>query len=94
VRHQRVLQTMRQRLLEDALQFVRTAMYMPGVVRIALVGSLATAKPAPKDVDLLLTVTNETDLPPLARAARRLQGMCRATIMARRCSWPTRLAPT
>jgi hypothetical protein len=74
VRHQRVPQTIRQRLLEDALQFVRTAILIPGVVRIALVGSLATAKPAPKDVDLLLTVTDETDLTALAHAARRLKG--------------------
>ena len=62
MRHQRVPQTIRQRLLEDALQFVRTAIHIPGVVRMALVGSLATAKSEPKDVDLLIAVTDETNL--------------------------------
>ena len=74
VRHQQIEPTVRQRLLEDALQFVRTASRFPGVLRIALLGSLATAKPEPKDVDLLLTVTDEADLPPMASAGRRLKG--------------------
>jgi hypothetical protein len=74
VRHQRVYPTLRQRLLEDALQFVRATSRLPGVLRIALLGSLATTKPEPKDVDLLLTVTNEADLAPMASAARRLKG--------------------
>jgi predicted nucleotidyltransferase len=30
------------------------AIQLPGIVRIALVGSLATEKPEPKDVDLLI----------------------------------------
>jgi len=72
--HQRVEPTVRQRLLEDALQFVRTASRLPGVIRIALLGSLATEKPDPKDVDVLLTVTDEADLAPIASAARRLKG--------------------
>jgi hypothetical protein len=74
VRHQRVPQTIRQRLLEDGLQFVRTAMQLPGVVRIALLGSLTTEKPEPKDVDLLIAVTDAADLTPIAHAARRLKG--------------------
>jgi len=74
VRHQRIQPTVRQRLLEDALQFVRTASRLPGVLCLALLGSLATAKPEPKDVDLLLTVTDKADLTPMASAARRLQG--------------------
>jgi hypothetical protein len=74
VRHQRVSQTIRQRLLEDAWQFVRIAGQLPGVVRIALVGPLATEKPAPKDVDLLIAVTDAADLTPMAHAARRLKG--------------------
>jgi predicted nucleotidyltransferase len=74
MRHQRVQQTIRQRLLEDALQFVCTASRLPGVVRIALLGSLATEKPEPKDVDLLITVTDGADLTPIAGATRRLQG--------------------
>jgi len=74
VRHQRIPQTVRQWLLEDALQFVHTAMQLPGVVRIALLGSLTTEKPEPKDVDLLIAVTDAADLTPMAQAARRLKG--------------------
>jgi len=47
---------------------------LPGVTRIALLGSLTTAKPAPKDADLLVTVTDEADLAPLAALGRKLQG--------------------
>lgn len=64
----------RARLIAEALAFVRAAWGLPGVTRIALVGSLTTEKPAPKDVDLLVTVTSDADLAPLAALARRLQG--------------------
>ena len=47
---------------------------MPGVVRIALLGSVATAKPRPKDIDLLVAVTDDMDLTALATAGRRLKG--------------------
>ena len=39
-----------------AYSFVRAACLCPGLRRIALLGSLATAKAIPKDVDLLVTV--------------------------------------
>jgi hypothetical protein len=35
------------------LTFVRSARSTPGVLRIALLGSLATDKPVPKDADVL-----------------------------------------
>ncbi len=54
--------------------FVTDACRIPGVVRIALIGSLTTEKPEPKDADLLVTVTEDADLEPLARLGRRLQG--------------------
>jgi len=41
---------------------------------VALLGSLATAKAIPKDVDLLVTVERAMDLSQLARAGRRLKG--------------------
>jgi hypothetical protein len=44
------------------------------VTRIALIGSLATDEPDPKDADLLVTVTDNTDLAPMAKLARKLQG--------------------
>jgi predicted nucleotidyltransferase len=60
--------------LAEALAFVRQAIQMPGVERIALLGSMATDRPDPKDVDLLVTIADDMDLKPLADAARRLSG--------------------
>ena len=65
----------RRPLLLGAYSFVRAARLCPGVQRIALLGSLATAKAIPKDVDLLVTVERAMDLTPLARAGRRLKGV-------------------
>jgi hypothetical protein len=61
-------------LIAEALKFVLAASQLLGVKRIALVGSLITNKKEPKDADLLLTVTDDTDLEPLARIGRRLKG--------------------
>ncbi len=61
-------------LLAEVLAFVRTASTCPGVLRIALIGSLATDKPVPKDADVLVTLEDDIELGPLARAARRLKG--------------------
>jgi hypothetical protein len=38
-------------------------------------GSLTSSKANPKDVDILITIDDETDLTLLATAARRLKGM-------------------
>ena len=61
-------------LIAEARAFVCDACRLPGVTRIALIGSITTEKPDPKDVDLLVTVTEDADLDPLARLGRRLQG--------------------
>jgi hypothetical protein len=61
-------------LLKAVLAFVRVARSTPGVLRIALIGSLATDKPVPKDADVLVTIDAAIDLDPLARLGRRLQG--------------------
>jgi predicted nucleotidyltransferase len=66
--------TAREQLLAEALAFVRAASRLRGVIRIALIGSLATEEPDPKDVDLLVTVTDDMDLASLARLGRKLQG--------------------
>ena len=68
----------RRPLLLGAYSFVRAARLCPGVRRIALLGSLVTAKAIPKDVDLLVTVERAMDLTQLARAGRRLQGLAQA----------------
>ena len=64
----------RPHLLKAVLAFVRAARSTPGVLRIALLGSLATDKPVPKDADVLVTIDAAMDLGPLARLGRRLQG--------------------
>ena len=64
----------REQMLAGVLGFVRTVAPIAGVRRIALIGSIVTAKQTPKDVDLLVTVADDADLAPLARCARQLQG--------------------
>jgi hypothetical protein len=64
----------RTRLIAEVLAFVCAARQLPGVARIALIGSLTTAKPDPKDADVLVTVTDDADLEPLATLGRKLQG--------------------
>ncbi len=56
------------------LAFVRSARTCRGVRRIALLGSLATEKPIPKDADVLVTIDPTMDLADLARIGRRLKG--------------------
>ena len=64
----------RPHLLNAVLAFVRAAQSTPGVLRIALLGSLATDKPVPKDADVLVTIDAAVHLDPLARLGRRLKG--------------------
>ena len=64
----------RRPLLLAVQSFVETARNCPGVLRIALVGSLTTAKAMPKDADVLVTIDGAMDLANLARAGRRLKG--------------------
>ncbi len=61
-------------LIQLAGTFVQEAVRIRGVTRIALVGSITTTKPDPKDVDLLVTVEDSADLTPLAVIGRRLKG--------------------
>jgi hypothetical protein len=64
----------RRHLLEAVLAFVRAARSTSGVRRIALLGSLTTDKPVPKDADVLVTIAAAMNLDPLARLGRRLKG--------------------
>jgi len=61
-------------LLRLTLEFVLAARQIPGVARIAMLGSLVTAKSRPKDADVLVTITGDAALEALAHAARRFQG--------------------
>ncbi len=61
-------------LLQAVLHFVRGARTCPGVLRIALIGSLTTPKPLPKDADVLVTIEDGLHLAPLAAKGQRLKG--------------------
>jgi hypothetical protein len=61
-------------LLQATLAFVRSAQHVEGVHRIALVGSLTTHKPIPKDADVLVTIDDAVDLKQLAQIGRSLKG--------------------
>jgi len=65
-------------LIAEAFQFIERIIAIPGVRRIAMLGSLLSSKANPKDVDLLINVDDETDLTALAKSARRLKGMAQS----------------
>ena len=68
------LHPIRQQMLQEVLWFTQAASQIHGVSRIALIGSLATGKTDPRDIDMLVTITQEIDLPRLATLGRKLQG--------------------
>jgi hypothetical protein len=64
----------RDHLISAALDLCEQAARLPGVERVAFIGSICTEKPEPKDVDLLLTITPAVDMEELAKLSRRLKG--------------------
>ena len=64
----------RPELLRAVFDFVQRARRLDGIRRVALLGSLATDKRQPKDVDLVIVVDDTVPLGPLARSKRQLQG--------------------
>ncbi len=64
----------RQHLLAGVLKFTRAVGQLPGVKGIALIGSLTRDEPEPKDADVLVRVSDDMDLAPLAKAGRQLGG--------------------
>ena len=68
------LPDLRKIMFAEVRRFVRFARDIAGVERIALIGSLTEDKEFPKDVDLLVTVTDDCDLAPLATLSRQLTG--------------------
>lgn len=64
----------RQFLLAALRRFIVAVQHITGVRSIALLGSVMTAKPNPKDIDVLIVVDDDADLAALATASRRLQG--------------------
>lgn len=64
----------RELLIPAALDFVAAVSQMSGVERVALVGSICTTKPNPKDVDVLVTINPSIDMEKLATLGRKLKG--------------------
>ena len=64
----------RAHLLEGVRAFALAARKIPGVQRIALIGSLAAEQPNPGGADLLVTVADDLDLAGVARLGRKLSG--------------------
>jgi len=61
-------------LIAETFRFIDRAVSIPGVRRIAIVGSLTKEKKNPKDADILVTIDDDADLTSLATAARKLKG--------------------
>ena len=91
----------RQHLLAAASAFVDRVKRIKGVERIAIIGSIATPKREPNDVDLLVTVTSPEVVSDIAAAGRKLKGQAQqigrgadifladpaATYLGRTCPW-------
>ena len=67
-------ESLRQFLLNEIRQFVESASQLDGLSRIALVGSLVTEKENPKDADILITISESTDIDSLVALGRKLKG--------------------
>ena len=65
---------MREQLLSHLPWFVSAVTKLPGVRRVALLGSITTNKQNPKDIDFLVVVDDDADLEPLARLGRKIKG--------------------
>jgi len=68
------LPPIRTHLLAGVLAFTQATCRVPGVTRLALIGSLATDQPEPQDADMLVTVADDADLTLLAAEGRKLLG--------------------
>jgi hypothetical protein len=73
-----LLPPIRAHLLAGVLAFTQAAGRLPGVTRIALIGSLTTDRRDPKDADVLVTVADDVDLTLLAAHGRKLLGHCQS----------------
>jgi predicted nucleotidyltransferase len=65
---------MREQLLSHLPWFVSAVTKLPGIRRVALLGSLTTNKQEPKDIDFLVVVDDDIDLEPVARLGRKIKG--------------------
>jgi len=72
------MSSVRETLLDAGLWFIESVLACPGVLGIALIGSIVTPKENPKDIDLLLYIADDADLLQVAALARRLKGRLQA----------------
>ena len=91
----------RQFLLREVKRFCKSASNISGVKKISLIGSLTKDKDDPKDADLVVTISDETDMEELAIAGRKIKGKAQSKNMGadiflcdeqgnylgRTCSW-------
>jgi hypothetical protein len=75
IRMEQSNQDIRAFLITEAFRFIDRVVTLPGLRRIAMLGSIITPKVDPRDVDLLITLDDDADLTALATAARRLKGI-------------------
>jgi predicted nucleotidyltransferase len=68
------LPDLRKIMFAEVRRFVRFARDIRGLLRIALIGSLASDKESPKDIDLLITISDDCNLSALAALGRQLTG--------------------
>ncbi len=68
------LPDLRNIMFAEVQRFVRVARDLPGVERIALIGTLTTDKEFPPGIEVLVTVTDDCDLTELAKLGRQLAG--------------------
>ncbi len=74
IRMEQSSQDIRIFLITETFRFIDRVVSIPGLRRIAMLGSILTTKVDPKDVDLLISVDDVTDLTTLATASRKLKG--------------------
>jgi hypothetical protein len=93
--------SVRDTLLDAGLWFIESVLACPGVLGIALIGSIVTPKKNPKDIDLVLYIADDANLLHVAALARRLKGRLQAhnlgadaflananrEYLGRTCSW-------
>lgn len=65
-------------LIAEAFRFINRVVAMPGIKRIAMIGSLTSTKTDPKDADIPITIDDDADLTALATAARKLKGVAQS----------------
>jgi len=95
------LPDLRKIMFDEVRRFVGIVRKLSGFQRIALIGSLASDKEFPKDIDLLVTITDDCDLSALAKLGRQIAGQmaiqgagadvflasCQGEYLGRICSW-------